>query len=226
MKPKAITVLSGGLDSTVATSVYMDNYDIHALTFDYGQHSLKKELESSKQICEKLNITQTVIKLDWLNDISNSTLTTDKSLPQLKDDNLDDKEFCDNTAKSVWVPGRNTVFTSIALSYAESMDASIIIVGWDYEEAVTFPDNSKEYLNSFNQLIRNGSFQDIKVKAPLINMNKAEIVKKGYEINAPMDLSYSCYKGENNHCGICESCLRRKRAFKQVNITDPTQYNK
>ena len=225
MKPKAITVLSGGLDSTVATSIYAKNYDIHALTFDYGQHSLKKELESSKAICEKLNMNQSVIKLDWLKKISNSTLTTDKPLPKLGDDKLNDKKTCDDTAKSVWVPGRNTVFTSIALSYAESIDASIIIVGWDYEEAVTFPDNSKEYLNSFNLLIANGSFQNIEVKAPLIDMDKTEIVKTGYKLDAPMDLSYSCYEGDDNHCGICESCLRRKRAFKQANIEDPTKYN-
>ena len=137
---------------------------------------------------------------------------------------LDNYDKAIETAKSVWVPARNTVFCSIALAYAEVIKAKIIIVGWDYEEAVTFPDNSKEYLEAFNKTIEYGSFDDISIKAPLIDMNKTEIVRKGQEINAPMNLSYSCYTGNDSHCGVCESCKRRKRAFLQANIEDSTEY--
>ncbi len=223
-KPKAISVLSGGLDSTVATSVYADKYEITAITFNYGQQSLKKELEHAKMLCEKLNMKHVIIDLPWLNEISNSTLTTDDEIPKVKDEELDNIEKSIETAKSVWVPARNTVFCSIALAYAESIKAEIIIVGWDYEEAITFPDNSKEYLNAFNETIKYGSFDDIEIKAPLIDMNKEDIVKKGVEVNAPMELSYSCYSGNDEHCGVCESCKRRKRAFIQANIQDPTKY--
>ena len=138
---------------------------------------------------------------------------------------MDDLDICEDTASSVWVPGRNIVFTSIATSYAESIGAEIIIVGWDKEEAATFPDNSKEFLESFNNMLNVGSPQNIKIKAPAIDLNKNEIVKLGDEIKAPMELSYSCYTGHEKHCGVCESCMRRKRAFKLADVKDPSEYN-
>ena len=223
-KPKAITILSGGLDSTVATSVYASDYDLTAITFNYGQQSFKQELKHSKDICKELSINHIVIDLPWLKEISNSSLNTEDKIPQPSEDDLDNYDKAIETAKSVWVPARNTVFCSIALAYDDVIKAKIIIVGWDYEEAVTFPDNSKEYLEAFNKTIEYGSFDDISIKAPLIDMNKTEIVRKGQEINAPMNLSYSCYTGNDSHCGVCESCKRRKRAFLQANIEDSTEY--
>ena len=223
---KAISVLSGGLDSTVATCVYADDYDIHAITFDYGQKSVEREIKASKEICEKMGFKHTVIDLKWLSKISTSSLNTDEEIPSLDEDQLDDLEKCKQTASSVWVPGRNVVFTAIAVSFAESEDAEIIIVGWDKEEAATFPDNSKEFLESYNDLIEIGSPKNIEIKAPAIDLDKDEIVQLGKKVNAPMELSYSCYKGSENHCGVCESCIRRKRAFKQSNIDDLTEYEK
>lgn len=225
-KPKGISVLSGGLDCTVATSIYAQEYDLTALTFNYGQRSFDQEVKHSKIICEKLGMKHVIIDLPWLKKISNSSLTTDNEIPQIEENELDNYDVAIKSAKSVWVPARNTVFCSIALAYAESIGAEIIIVGWDYEEAKTFPDNSKEYLNAFNETIKYGSFDNIEIKAPLIDMDKIDIVKKGKEVNAPMDLSYSCYNGTDKHCGICESCKRRKRAFINANINDDTTYLK
>lgn len=223
-KPKAIAVLSGGLDCTVATSIYKDQYDITAITFNYNQKSLDKEIEAAKNICEKYSFKHVIIDLPWLTNISNSSLTSDESIPEPEMNELDDEKTSLENAKSVWVPARNTVFCSIALAYAESIKAEIIIVGWDYEESITFPDNSKEYLEYFNKTIEYGSFDDIKIEAPLIDMTKKEIVETGHEYDAPMDISYSCYNGSDKHCGVCESCKRRKRAFEQANINDPTEY--
>lgn len=223
-KKKAISILSGGLDSTVATSVYAEDYDIHAITFDYGQKSLNQEIKSSKEICKKMGFMHSIIDLKWLYKISNSALTSDKNIPTLSEDKLDDLRRCKETAANVWVPGRNIVFTAIGTSFAESIGADIIIVGWDKEEAATFPDNSKEFLESFNKMLKLGSPENIEVKAPAIDLDKYEIVKLGDKIGAPMDLSYSCYTGDEKHCGICESCMRRKRAFKIANVTDPTIY--
>lgn len=223
-KPKGISVLSGGLDCTVATSIYAKDFELTAITFNYGQQSLTQEIKHAKLICEKLNMKHVVIDLPWLKKISNSSLTSNENIPEIKESDLDNYDVTIETAKSVWVPARNTVFCSIALAYAESIGAEIIIVGWDYEEARTFPDNSKEYLNAFNETIKYGSFDDIKIKAPLIDMNKEDIVKKGEEVNAPMQLSYSCYVGKDKHCGTCESCKRRKRAFVNANIVDYTDY--
>lgn len=221
---KAISVLSGGLDCTVATSMFAKDYEILAITFNYGQKAFKRELQASKEICEKMNWTHEVIDLPWLSKISNSTLNTDDDVPELKDEDLDDFEKSSESASSVWVPARNTVFTSIALSYAESMGASAIIVGWNGEEGATFPDNSKGYLEKFNQLIEEGSPDEIKIEASLIDLNKEEIVEMGIKYDAPMELSYSCYKGRKKQCGVCESCMRRKRAFENLGLEDKSEY--
>ena len=223
---KAITVLSGGLDCTVASSVYAKDYEIHAITFNYGQKAFLQELKASKEICEKMGFTHSVIDLDWLSQISTSSLNTSEDVPEVDSDDLDDIKKSIETASSVWVPARNTVFTSIAASYAESIGAEIIIVGWDKEEANTFPDNSLEFLENFNKLLEVGSPIDIEIKAPAIDLDKHEIVKLGIEVNAPMELSYSCYKGTDIHCGVCESCMRRKRGFKKAGIEDLTIYEK
>ena len=221
---KAIVVLSGGLDCCVAASVYARDYDIHAITYNYGQKAFNQELKASRAICEKMGFTHRVIDLAWLAEISDSTLNTSEDIPEVEINDLDDLEKSLESAGSVWVPGRNTVFTSIAASYAESIGAEIIIVGWDKEEANTFPDNSKEFLESFNELFKVGSPIDIEIKAPAIDLDKDEIVKLGHEVNAPMELSYSCYNGTENHCGVCESCMRRKRGFKKAGIKDLTVY--
>ena len=215
---KAISVLSGGLDCTVATCVFDEEYEIHAITFDYGQKAVKQEIDASKRICEKMGWMHEVIDLPWLSKISTSSLNTDADIPELGEDDLDDLDKSSETASNVWVPARNTVFTSIALSYAESIGAEIIIVGWNGEEGATFPDNSKQYMEKFNELIDVGSPDKIRIEAPAIDLNKEKIVELGIKVGAPMELSYSCYKGDDKPCGVCESCVRRKRAFKKLNI--------
>ena len=221
---KAISVLSGGLDCTVATSVFKDDFEIHAITFDYGQKAFKRELRAAKEICSKMGWAHEVIDLPWLAKISTSSLNTDEDIPELSESDLDNLEKSTESASSVWVPARNMVFTSIAVSYAESIEAEKIIVGWDAEEAATFPDNSKEFLETFNELISVGSPDNIKIEAPLIELNKEEIVKLGLNIGAPIELSYSCYKGSEKQCGVCESCMRRKRAFKSLGMKDESEY--
>ena len=221
---KAISVLSGGLDCTVATSVFKDDFEIHAITFDYGQKAFKRELRAAKEICNKMGWTHEVIDLPWLAQISNSSLNTDEDIPEPSESDLNNLEKSAQSASSVWVPARNMVFTSIAVSYAESVGAKKIIVGWDAEEAATFPDNSKEFLETFNELIDVGSPDKIKIEAPLIELNKEEIVKLGLNIGAPIELSYSCYKGSDKQCGVCESCMRRKRAFKSLGVKDGSEY--
>lgn len=225
-KPKAISVLSGGLDSTVTTAFCRDKYDVHVLTFNYGQRSAKMEIQSAKAICKELGLEYTLIELPWLKDLGRSALTSNEEVPHLKINQLDNKEICDETARRVWVPGRNVVFTAIAISFAEAWGAVKIIVGWDFEEAATFPDNSKEFLNSFNKTLEVGSLYDIEIEAPLISMTKKDIVELGAEINAPVDLTYSCYMGEEEHCGVCESCMRRRRAFIAAGISDKVKYTK
>lgn len=227
-KPKAISIFSGGLDSTVATALFAKEYDIHTITFDYGQKSLESEISAVKSICSIIGMKNTIIDLEWLSKIGNSALTSNKDefdVPVLSDNDLDNMGACQGSASKVWVPARNTIFVAIGLAFAEAEDADIIIVGWDNEEAITFPDNSKEFLESYNATIANGSISNnITIKAPLIDLNKKEIVELGEKVGAPLDISYSCYVGGKIHCGSCESCLRRIRAFKTAKIKDETLY--
>lgn len=213
---KAISVFSGGLDCTVATSIFDKDYEIHAITFDYGQKAASQEIKVSKRICSEMGWNHEVIDLPWLSNISNSSLNTAEDIPEVSESDLDNLDKSSQTASNVWVPARNTVFTSIGLSYAESIGAEIIIVGWNNEEGATFPDNSKEYLEEFNKLVSVGSPEKIRIEAPCIDLNKEELVELGVKVGAPMNLSYSCYKGEDEPCGVCESCVRRTRAFKKV----------
>jgi 7-cyano-7-deazaguanine synthase len=182
------------------------------------------EIKSAVAICEKLGLKHTVIELPWLAALGGSALTSQKEVPKLEINQLDNKEFCNVTARKVWVPGRNVVFTAVATSFAEAKGAEKIIMGWDLEEAATFPDNSKKFLNAFNFVLEIGSPDDIQIKAPLIDMFKKDIVKLGEEIDAPLNLTYSCYMGGEIHCGKCESCKRRIRAFREAEIYDNTFY--
>lgn len=218
-KEKAISVLSGGLDSTVATTYFKDKYEIHALTFDYGQRSAKREIEVSRIIAQELKIDHSILNLKWLGELGKSALTDkDQQIPQPKKKHLDDKVLGDQSARKVWVPGRNVVFTAIATAFAEAEDASKIIVGWDLEEATTFPDNSREFLEAFNQTLKIATWEGVQIEAPLIDFSKRDIVLLGEKIGAPLQMTYSCYMGEKYHCGTCESCMRRKRAFEAANI--------
>lgn len=221
---KSIAVLSGGLDSTVSVAYLKDTHQIHALTFNYGQQCAEMEIKASKNICKSLGLKHTPLDLRWMAGLGQSALTSSEPVPEIRMDELDNKKICVESARKVWVPGRNIVFTAIATSFAEAEGAESIIVGWNLEEAETFPDNSKKFLNSFNNLLKVGALQNIEIKAPLIDLNKNEIVKFGAEINAPLNLSYSCYLGGKEHCGSCESCMRRKRAFLTAGIIDSTVY--
>ncbi|MBW9222419.1 7-cyano-7-deazaguanine synthase QueC [Methanothermococcus sp. SCGC AD-155-C09] len=229
-----VCVLSGGLDSTVATMVAsMKDKEIYTLTFDYGQRAVLREINSAKKISSILGAKHNVIKLEFLKEFGESALINrDKSVPKLKEEDLNNFEKTIETMKSVWVPGRNMVLFSIASSFAESIGADEIYAGLNKEEGSTFPDNTLNFVNRFNSLLEYGTLRDIKLKTPLYDLHKPEIVKYGKELEDKLGInilkySYSCYhdNGEDFlHCGTCESCIRRKRAFIESNIEDPTEY--
>lgn len=200
---KSIILLSGGLDSLV--SLGLGGYDVSlALTFDYGQKSVKDEIEASEKICEYYGIEHKVIKLDWLKDITHTALVADIDLP----DKIDE-----NSAKNVWVPNRNGLFLNIAGSFADAENYDYIIIGANKEEAQTFPDNTKEFIERINSEFEFSTRKRPKVVAPLINYDKNDIVKLALEHDIPINLVKSCYAGGEKHCGKCESCIRLKNAL-------------
>lgn len=214
---KGVILLSGGLDSLVSLIFGREDYNIQlALTFDYGQRAAKKEIEASKRIAEHFQIEHKVIETAWLKEITETSLVnTYKELPKLKPDELDNFEAGLTSAKNVWVPNRNGVFLNIAACFADSTGFSHILFGANKEEGTTFPDNTQEFVDKINESFEYSTLAKPKVIAPLINLNKTEIIKLALEINAPLHLIRSCYTNEKKHCGKCESCLRLERALKE-----------
>jgi 7-cyano-7-deazaguanine synthase len=218
---RSIVLLSSGLDSTVAFKEAFDMCEeVFCVTFDYGQRAREKEITCATTMCDTFKVGHMVIPLPWYGSFR-GVLTGGGTMPKISKKDLDDKEITQKTAEQVWVPARNVVFLSIGAALAENFNYDTIVTGFDAEEAATFPDNTIEFVDRFNEMLKFGTLTKTSVLAPLISMNKTDIVKRGLKINAPIEWSWSCYEGKELPCGVCESCLRRERAFKNVGARDP-----
>jgi len=206
---KSLILLSGGLDSLVSLGLAKDEYNVElALTFDYGQKSARTEIEASNKICNFYGIYHKVINLDFMKEITHTALVSDEEVPT-GDGLVDEVE----SAKKVWVPNRNGLFLNIAGSFADGENYDYIIIGANFEEAQTFPDNTKDFIDRVNAEFEFSTRKQPKVIAPLINFTKNDIVKVAVEKNIPLELVHSCYQLEGVHCGVCESCTRLKNAL-------------
>lgn len=218
MKLKSVVLLSAGLDSTVNFYQALRETDIQlALTFNYGQKAALKEIEKAQKISEINKISHLVIDLPWLKSLGTSSLTNQTlDIPINEQISIDDLKKSNDSAKAVWVPNRNGVFLNVAASFAESLKADIIVPGFNAEEAITFPDNSDEFIHATNKSLFYSTANHIKVICYTIKMSKIEIVQTGRKIAVPFELTWPCYFDQHKWCGQCESCLRAKRAFKNV----------
>lgn len=218
---KSIVLLSSGLDSTVAFKEAYDRCDeVLCVTFDYGQRAGKKETEFAKAICKQFRVGHIIIELPWCRNFRGA-LTGRGEIPKISGSDLDNMDVTQKSAEEVWVPARNVVFLSIGAALAENYRFDKIVTGFDAEEAATFPDNTIEFVESFNRMLDSGTLTHPEILTPLISLNKAEIVRRGLEIHAPLEWSWSCYEGMEKPCGVCESCLRRARAFEFAGTKDP-----
>ncbi len=213
---KSIVLLSGGLDSLVSlgySKAHTDYNIVLALTFDYGQKSADVEIDTSRKICDYYNIEHRVIKLDWLKDITKTTLVSGEDVPQ---EGFETKE----SAQAVWVPNRNALFLNIAACFCDSYGYDYIIYGANKEEGANFPDNTEEFRSKISELFTSSTLKHPQVKAPLINCNKDDIVRIAVEDNVPLELVRSCYNSGDKHCGQCESCYYLKKALLANNCTE------
>ena len=221
---KSVAVLSGGLDSLVSLALAKKETEVVlALTFDYGQKAAAEEIKAASKIAKHYSITHKTIVLDWLKQITKTSLVSEKvQIPAVSEHDLTSKiEITQASAKAVWVPNRNAVFVSIAASYAESLGADLIVAGFNSEEAMTFPDNSIQFTSACNQLLRLSTLSKPKVISYVQSYNKCGIVNTGIKLGVPFDLIYSCYRGTvKNMCGECESCSRVKKAFRDTGNFD------
>lgn len=206
---KSIILLSAGLDSLVSLGLKKDELNLElALTFDYGQKAAEKEIQASEKICKYYNIKHEVITLDWLKNITKTSLVSNEEVPA-----GDELKSPEKSAKSVWVPNRNGLFLNIAGAYADSYGYKYILIGANKEEAQTFPDNTADFINSVNEEFKYSTLEKPEIIAPLINYNKNDIVMLALKNKLPLELTMSCYNGGDKHCGICESCTRLKHAL-------------
>lgn len=215
---KSLILLSGGLDSFVSLAVAKDEFSVElALTFDYGQKSAKQEIEASRKICEHYKIEHKVINLEWLKEITQTSLVGDKEIISVSEVDLKSSEFVEKSAKSVWVPNRNGLFLNIAGCFADSFGFDYIIFGANREEGTTFPDNTQGFVDSVCREFEFSTQKHPKVIAPLINSDKSDIVKIGLEQGVLLEFTRSCYSSQEKNCGVCESCVRLKRALEANN---------
>ncbi len=215
-----ISLLSGGLDSAVATySAHRELGSGEALFCDYGQKALKRELQAARRLTGYLGMPLQVVKLPFLAEVTQTSLVmNDKVIPQIKATQLDDRSETEKSAQEVWVPNRNGLFLNIAAALAEGKGLSHIVVGFNSEEAVTFPDNSANFLNKAEEFFGYSTQKGLKVLAPTLSCNKFEIVQLGMKLEVPFKEVWSCYHGHKKQCGQCESCLRSIRAYAQAGI--------
>ncbi len=217
----AVLLVSGGLDSCVTSAVAKSHIQkLAMLHISYGQLTEERERKAFNDIADFYGVEKRLdVSIEYLANIGGSSLT-DKNIEVTKAD-LESDEI-----PTSYVPFRNANMLAIATSWAEVLDADSIYVGAVAEDSSGYPDCRPAFFEAFEKTIQTGTKPDtnIKVKTPIIHLTKAEIIKKGFELNAPIHLSWSCYRNEDLACGICDSCALRLRGFQQAGLEDPIPY--
>jgi 7-cyano-7-deazaguanine synthase len=226
-RPRAVVCLSGGMDSCVCAALAARDYDVYAIHFSYGQRTEARELRSAEEVARIVGARELMpLKIDLFRRIGGSALTDHSiAVPAASKDEAGINRGIGSEIPVTYVPFRNAHFLSAAVSWAEVLGAKTVFIGAVEQDSSGYPDCRPAYYDAFNQLIRMGTKNgDIRVVTPLIAMRKSEIVRLGVELGAPFHVSWSCYSGETEACGICESCVLRLRAFREAGAVDPIPY--
>ena len=224
MAAGAVVLLSGGLDSATALAVAREEgYECFALSFDYGQRHAR-ELESAQQIAASLGAARHLtLRLD-LRAVGGSALTDDIKVPKGRS-----HEAIGAGIPVTYVPARNTIFLSHALAWAETLGSQDIFIGVNVLDASGYPDCRPEFIEAFERLANLATRAGVegtsrfRVHTPLITLSKAQIVARAYELGVNLSLTWSCYEPEpdGRACGLCDSCLLRKKGFAEARLPDP-----
>jgi 7-cyano-7-deazaguanine synthase len=227
MRKKAIVLSSGGLDSTTAMAVARDEgYEIFSLTFRYGQRHVR-EIEAAERVARAMGAKEHLLIDIDLAKIGGSALTDDIDVPKART-----RQEMEAEIPVTYVPARNTIFLSYALAWAEVLGAADIFLGVNAVDYSGYPDCRPKYIEAFEHMANlatkagvEGKTQ-IRIRAPLMDMSKAQIIRKGMALGVDYALTHSCYdpSPEGKACGQCDSCLLRKKGFMEAGIPDPTSY--
>ncbi len=225
---RAVCLLSGGMDSAVTIAIVKkEGYEIYALTFEYEQiHN--KEVGCAIRLARDFSVKEHKIFYLDLGRIVKSALTGDDEIPMDRDVEEIKKQ---KRIPKTYVPARNTIFLSLSLAYAETVDADAIFIGAHAVDYSGYPDCRPEYFKKFQGVAnlatkRAVEGKRIEIRTPLINCDKAEIVKKGFELGVDFGHTWSCYKGDKLPCGRCDSCVLRLNGFREAGYNDPLEYEK
>ena len=226
LHPKAVVLLSGGLDSTVTAALaQQDGHRIHCVTISYGQRH-RVEIERAQAVAKALGAAGHVVVTVDLRAIGGSALTADVEVPK-------DRAQEERAGKIpiTYVPARNTIFLSLALAYAETLDAQAIYFGANVLDYSGYPDCRPDFIRAFETVARLGTKmgvegRTVEIRAPLLMLSKAEIIRRGQDLRVPFQLTHSCYDPglEGVACGRCDSCLIRREGFRQAGVVDPVPY--
>lgn len=217
---QSLLILSGGLDSAVSAALAGEQSKARlALFFDYGQRAALAEQRSATRVAQWLKVPLKTIGLPWLTELGQSALTQKtRTIPPLSQGELGNHAATTASARAVWVPNRNGVFLNVAAAFTESLGLDQIVTGFNAEEAVTFPDNSGEFVQAADAFFYYSTQNGVKVVSYTQDLDKAGIVHAGLKYDVPFEQLWSCYYNGDKMCGGCESCQRSIRAYRMVGI--------
>jgi len=228
-RKRAIVLSSGGLDSTTALAIAKEEgFEIYSLSFRYGQRHVL-EIQAAEKVARVFGVNEHLLIDIDLTKIGGSALTSTIAVPKVRSEQEIGAEI-----PVTYVPARNTIFLSFALAWAEVLQVSDIFIGVNAIDYSGYPDCRPEYIQAFEKMANlatkagvEGRIK-IKIHTPLIQMTKAEIIRKGIELGVDYSLTHSCYDPTKNGfaCGECDSCILRKKGFNEAGIPDPTKYKK
>jgi 7-cyano-7-deazaguanine synthase len=225
-KSRAVVLVSGGMDSCVTAAIANLQHELAFLHVNYGQRTEQRELKAFHALAEHYGVQkQLIADLTHLKSIGGSSLT-DMHMEVTEADPETLFHSKKNDIPTSYVPFRNAHILSVAVSWAEVVGAEYVFIGAVEEDSSGYPDCRKEFYDAFNIVIDLGTKPETKISisTPVINLKKSEIVRRGIELNAPFELTWSCYTNEDRACGVCDSCALRLRAFQIAGIEDPIQY--
>jgi 7-cyano-7-deazaguanine synthase len=222
---RAVVLASGGLDSTVAAAIAkQDGHELYCLTIAYGQRHIV-EVERARQVAAALGVAGHLVLELNLRAIGGSALTTASSVPKDRD-----RSERSHGIPNTYVPGRNLIFLSLAAAHAEVVGASRIYFGANVVDYSGYPDCRPAFIRAFETAVHEGTKagvegRPLQVIAPLLSMTKADIIRRGLELNVPFHLTHSCYDPSGTvACGRCDSCLIRREGFAKAGVEDPIEY--
>jgi len=222
-KPKAVVLLSGGMDSCVTAAIANESHELALLHASYGQRTERRERRAFEEIADFYGADERLlIRLDSLAQMGGSALTD----PDIEVPDSGESLKRASGMPVTYVPFRNAHFLSAAVSWAEVIGANAIFIGAVAEDSSGYPDCRPEYYRAFGELIRQGTKPEtrIEIVTPVIAMRKSEIVLRGMALGAPLGLTWSCYQFEDEACGTCDSCRLRLEAFAEAGASDPIAY--